>query len=159
MNQVFTYKEKFAFSYFYPSIAFIALTVGCFIFEYDIAAKNIRLLAYPNSIYVLSICAAVFLAFGFSKLSTALKSGKNPNPIEIGENTFSFPKNGDDKVVIAYTDITKLSTWCSSDTGNELTIHTATKKYTFKEDNFENSGKYNSFTAAIRQKHERLKNN
>ena len=156
MNQSFTYREKFAFSYFYPSIAFIALAVGSAIFKYGISLKNLQLLAYPNSVYVLLIIAVLFLLFGFSKLSQACKSKKNPNPIEVGETEFSFPKDGSEKIVIRYTDITKLSTWCSSDTGNEITVHTATQKYTFKEDNFDNADKFNSFQAIIEQKHESL---
>ena len=155
MNKTFIYKEKFAFSYFYPSIAFIALTIGCVIFKYGIS----NVLTYPYSIYAFSVCAALFLVFGFSKLNKALQSKRNPNPIEIGESEFSFPKDGNCKIIVAYTDITELSTWCSSDTGNEITVHTSTKKYTFKEDNFNNSFKYNSFAEIIQQKYESHKKN
>jgi hypothetical protein len=86
MNQTFIYKEKFAFSYCYPAIAFIALAIAAGVFKYGIAIKNLRLLAYPNNVYILSICAIGSIAYAYYKYSKAKKSAQNQVLIEVDDN-------------------------------------------------------------------------
>ncbi len=152
MKQTFNYKEKFAFSYCYPAIAFIILTVLSEVFQYGIRFKSLKLLAYPNSVYVLGVCALIFIVFALYKYSSARKSSKNPHPIEISETNLSFPKGSNEMVSLNFADINELRGENDEDEGKQLIICTQDKKrYQFSEDRFDNAGKYAEFESLVRQ--------
>jgi len=153
MKQIFNYKAKFAVSYFYPAMAFIILAVLCQVFEYGIALRNLRLLAYPNSVYVMSVLAVLFLVYAFMTLSKYLQSKKNPNMLEIDDIGISFPRGASEKITVSFSDMTGFSTGHDEDTGREITVRTKDRSYTFKEDNFDNESDYASFSKSVQDRY------
>lgn len=148
MKQTFTYKDKMSFSYFYPVIAFALIAGACAYFQYGIAFKNLRLLAYPNSVYVTGGLAALFLVSALIKWNKAKQSQSNPNPITLDETSFSFPHKAD-LVTVKYADITATRTANDEDDGNSVVVTAGGKDYEFFEERFEDAGKYVQFVEAI----------
>jgi hypothetical protein len=152
MKQKFIYKEKFSFSYFYPAIAFIVLAILSGVFKYGIALRNLRLLAYPNSVYILAILAVVFIAYALYKYKGAQASAQNPNPIEIDGQGISFPKGTDGRISVAFTDVRELRHEKDDDEGQQIIIYTAEdKRYKFSEDRFATKGEFAEFEKIMRR--------
>ncbi|GAB6013245.1 hypothetical protein [Viscerimonas tarda] len=152
MKQTFIYKEKFAFSYCYPAIVFIALAVYVGLFKYGISIKNLRFLEYPNSLYVLIACAAAFIAYACYKFSSARTSSANPNPIEVTETGLSFPKGKGERVSVDFADVKELWTKTDEDAGKQAIIYTQNKeRYEFSEDHFENANEFSRFATLLEQ--------
>jgi hypothetical protein len=152
MTQTFIYKEKFSFGYFYPAIAFIVLAILSGVFKYGIALKNLTLLLYPNSMYILAILAVVFIAYALYKYKSAKTSAKNPNPIEINEQGISFPKGADGRISIAFADVRELRHEKDDDEGQQVIIYTADdKRYKFSEDRFATKGEFAEFEKIMRR--------
>jgi hypothetical protein len=152
MKKTFIYKEKFSFSYFYPAVAFVVLAVLSGVFEYGIAMRNLHLLAYPNSMYILSVIAVLFVAYALYKYNSAQKSAKNPNPIEIDGQGISFPQGEDGVVSVAFADIKELSRKKDEDEGAQIIIYTAgNERYEFSEEHFANKDEFSEFEAIMNQ--------
>lgn len=151
MKRTFNYQEKFAFSHFYPVVAFVILAVLCGVFQYGIALKSLQLLAYPNSMYIMIGCGVIFLVSALFKMIKACASKKNPYPIELDENGFSFPKGKEEKIAIAYTEITGLKGKHDDDEGHSVTVYTNGKSYAFREECFDNSSQFQAFSEALNQ--------
>ncbi|MDR3219528.1 MAG: hypothetical protein LBU22_11260 [Dysgonamonadaceae bacterium] len=146
MKQTFIYKEKFAFSYCYPAIVFIVLAVLSWFFKYGIAFKNLRLLAYPNSMYILAFCAVLFIVYAFYKYSSAKASSKNPNPIEAEDNGITFPQGKDKRIWVAFTDVKELWHKDDEDEGKQVIIYTNNNdRYEFSEDRFASAAEFAAF--------------
>jgi len=105
MKRTFIYKEKFAYSYWTPAVVFIALAVISYFFKRGIAIKSLRLLAYPNSLYVCAGCAVLFIVYALYKYNNAKIAATNPNPIEANDNGITFPKGKNGLVSVAYEDV------------------------------------------------------
>ena len=148
MKETFTYKEKMSFSYFYPVIAFVLLAGICWYFHYGLAFGKFRLLAYPNSVYVLAAIAVVFLVSALLKMNKANESKKNPNPIKVEETGFSFPHKGN-KTEIAFTTIEKLDKDNDEDDGPSFIVTSGGKNYEFFEEKFETPAQYAAFVDLI----------
>jgi len=158
MNQTFNYRQKFYFSYFYPVIAFVVLAVLCEFYSYGIAIKNLHLLAYPNSFYLMCACAVIFGCYVLYKYLNYAKSKKNPNPIKMEESEFSFPKGGNEKITVKYNEIKELYNKSDSDDGEQIIIHTKdSNRYEFSADNFDNVSEFNLFKNAILKKQPTIK--
>ena len=148
MKETFTYKEKMSFSYFYPVIAFVLLAGICWYFGYGLAFGKFRLLAYPNSVYVLAAIAVVFLVSALLKMKKANESKKNPHPITVEEAGFSFPHKGN-KVEIAFPAIEKLDKDNDEDDGPSFIVTSTGKDYEFFEEKFESPTQYAAFVDLI----------
>ena len=105
MKRTFIYKEKFSYSYCYPAIAFMVLAIYSYFFKFGIAIKNLRILAYTNSFYILCLCAVLFIAYAWYKFKSAKTSEVNPNPIIADDIGISFPKGKTETVIVAYTEV------------------------------------------------------
>ncbi|MDR3286292.1 MAG: hypothetical protein LBT27_02460 [Prevotellaceae bacterium] len=152
MKQTFNYKEKFAFSYCYPAIAFVALAILAQVLKYGIAIQNFSLLEYPNSVYILIVCAVIFIAYAYYKYNSAKKSANNPNPIEITETSLSFPKGESEKISVDFANINELYAKNDEDEGKQVIIYTNDKnRYEFSEDRFENAAEFAKFESLVKQ--------
>jgi len=151
MKQVFSYKEKFAISYCYPAIVFIALAVLAGVFEYGITYRRFSLLEYPNSVFILSACAILFIVYAYYKYKSAKQSELNPNPIEITETQLSFPK-GKETVVVDFADVNELYTKTDEDAGRQVIIYTRSGKnrYEFSEDRFDSLAEFSKFEELVK---------
>jgi cbb3-type cytochrome oxidase subunit 3 len=146
MKRTFIYKEKFSFSYWYPAIVFVALAVLSFVFKYGIALRNLRLFAYPNSLYVLSLCAVLFIVYALYKRNRAKASAANPNPFEIDDTGITFPKRKNECVTVAFADVEELWHKNDEDDGQQVIIYTTGKdRYEFSEDHFANTAEFSEF--------------
>ena len=152
MKQTFNYRDKFAVSYCYPALAFIALAVICEVFTYGIAFKRFTLLAYPNSVYVMGAVAVLCLIYAFAKYSKAAKSKKNPNQLEVGDTEISFPKGAEEKITVPYSAVTEVSHGEREDDGKVLVLRTENGSYEFKEDKFDNAQEFAAFVGAFDKK-------
>ena len=146
MKQTFIYREKFSYSYWYPAIAFIALAVLSFVFKYGIDIKNLRILEYPNSAIILSICAVLFIAYALYKRNRAKASAANPNPLEADDNGITFPKGKNERITVAFADVKELWHKNDEDDGQQVIIYTTgNDRYVFSEDHFANTGEFLEF--------------
>jgi hypothetical protein len=152
MKQVFRYKEKFAISYCYPAIVFIALAVLSGVFEYGISYKNLKLLEYPNSVFILSACAILFIVYAYYKYKSAKQSELNPNPIEMTETKLSFPK-GKETIVVDFADVNELYTKTDEDEGKQVIIytHSGKNRYEFSEDRFDSPTEFSKFEKLMKE--------
>jgi hypothetical protein len=152
MKQTFIYKEKFAFSYCYPAIAFVALGILSQVFKYGIAIQNFNLLEYPNSVYIMIVCAVIFIAYAYYKYNSAKKSANNPNPVEITETSLSFPKGENEKISVDFANVNELYVKNDEDEGKQIIIYTKDKnRYEFSEDRFENTDEFAKFANLVKQ--------
>lgn len=150
MKQTFTYREKMSFSYFYPVIAFVIIAGLCWYFQYGIAFKNLRLLAYPNSVYVTGGIALLFLVSAIIRVNKANRSRKNPHPVTVEETGFSFPRK-EGKVELLFTDIAGMRNDEDEDDGKSFVITANGKEYEFFEERFESPAQYAAFVESIRK--------
>jgi hypothetical protein len=152
MKETFVYKQKMSFSYFYPVIVFVVIAGICQYFHYGIAWRNLRLLAYPNSVYVSGAIALLLLVFALSRWSAARKSAQNPHPITVDDQGVRFPHKGGE-ARFAFTDIEEIYTKSDEDDGNSLILYTRPdgkfQRYEFFEEHFENEEKFRAFSALI----------
>ena len=152
MKETFVYKQKMSYSYFFPVLAFIAIAGACWYFEYGIALRNLRLLAYPNSVYVTAAIAVFFLVSALRKMGKARQSAQNPNPIVVEENGFRFPYK-DGTAEVAYAEIENLKTDQDEEEGTSFVVVVSGKRYEFFEENFEGKDKFTAFVSLIHAAH------
>lgn len=145
MKQTFTYQKKFSYSYCYPFIAFAVLAIICKYYNYGLAFKRLTFLQYPNSFYLMIVCAILFLGYAIYKYISASKSSKNDHPIEVDETEFSFPKGTNEKVTIKFDDVTELWNKKDKDYGMQVIIYTNKNRYEFSEDHFASPDDFNQF--------------
>ena len=152
MKRNFIYKEKFSYSYCYPAIAFIVLAVCSYLFKYGINIQNLNVLSYPNSFYILCLCAILFIAYAWYKFKSAKTSAANPNPIIADDNGISFPKGKTESVTVAYADVKELWHKNDEDNGKQVIIYTTDgNNYEFSEDHFENAQEFAGFEQIMEQ--------
>jgi hypothetical protein len=153
MKQVFNYREKFAVSYCYPAIVFVALAVLAGIFKYGISYRNLSLLEYPNSVYILSACAILFIVYAYYKYRNAKQSELNPNPIELTETNLCFPKGQKEKISVDFADINELYTKKDDDEGKQIIIytHNGKNRYEFSEDRFDSPAEFSKFEKLMKE--------
>jgi len=150
--KTFNYKEKFAFSLFYPAIAFMVIAGLCVWFKFGIAIGNLRILAYPNSAIIMGVIALIFIVSALLKLNKANKSKKNPHKLEVTDTHLSFPKGESEKVTIEFSDVTAIEGDHDEDDGHSLILVTENERFTFKEDNFDSEALYREFAAMVNSK-------
>lgn len=150
--KTFNYKEKFAFSEFYPAIAALIICLLCVIFGYGIAIGNLRILAYPNSAIITGIIAAAFLADALVKLNKSKKAKQDSHKIEMTEEGFSFPKGGKKTVTVRFSEITELGNDEDEDDGRMLIVRTQNGRYVFEEEKFDGKKEYEDFAAIINER-------
>jgi hypothetical protein len=152
MKETFAYKQKTSFSYFYPLIVFAVIAGMCQYFHYGIAWRNLRLLTYPNSVYVTGAIALLFLVFALREWSKARRSAQNPHQITVDDESVCFPNKGGE-ARLAFTDIEKIYTKNDRDEGDSLILHLCEndkfQRYEFFEEHFENEEKFKTFSALI----------
>lgn len=151
MEKTFIYKEKVSYYNFLPALVFFIIAGLCWYFGYGIAFKNLRLLAYPNSLYVTAVIGLLFLVSAVMKLNKANKANKNPNPIVFGETLLNFPHKGKNMEVI-YAEIENVGMREDEDDGNYVTLTANGEKYDFFEEYFENKNKFDEFVELIKTK-------
>ena len=149
MKQIFNYTEKFIFSYCYPAIAFIAMAVFTGISQRGLRFRNLRLLEYPNSLYISIVCAVIFIVYAYYKYRNAKKSGKSFHSIEVTDTDLTFPDGKSGQITIALININKLYN-NSEDGGKQLILYTSDKqRFVFYEDRFDKVTDYAEFTKII----------
>ncbi len=154
MKETFVYRQKMAFSYFYPVIAFVVIAGLCQYFHYGIAWRNLRLLAYPNSVYVTGAIALLFLVSALRKWNKARRSAQNPHPITVDDQGVHFPYKGGE-ARFAFADVESIHTGHDEDNGDSLIFDTRaggkSQRYEFFEEHFESKEKFLAFWAVIRK--------
>lgn len=148
MEKQFIYKEKFSFYHFIPALAAIVIAGLCWYYGYGIAIGNLRILAYPNSVYVMGGLGVIFLISSVCKMKKISDSKKNPTPIVVKESGLVFPK-GKDTVSVAFKDITHTFHKDDEDDGRAYVIRANDKTYSFYEDRFESGVQYIEFVDAL----------
>ena len=152
MRRNFTYKKKFSYGYLAPVVVFIVLAVCAYLFKYGIAIKNLRILAYPNSFYILCLCAVLFIVSAWRKFKKAKDSAANPNPIIVDDNGISFPKGKTEIVTVSYTDVKDLLHYNDNEDGKQVIIYTTDgNNYEFSEEYFENPQEFSEFEKIMEQ--------
>jgi hypothetical protein len=149
-KQTFAYRQKRDFSDFYAAIAFGVAAAGCGYFHYGIRIGSLRVLAYPNSVYVFGGLALIALVYALVKLSKTNKSKKNGHPIAVGASSFSFPHKGG-KVEVAVSEIENAERHSDEDDGDSLIVWAKGKRYEFFEVYFETEAKYAAFVELIEE--------
>jgi hypothetical protein len=146
-QKIFVYRKKVDISDFYGAIGFGVAAALSWYFHMGIRIKNLKLLAYPNSVYVLGGLALITLAYGLWKFYHANQSKSNPHSITLGETSFSFPYKND-KVEVAFSEIDSTERR-SDDDDNSFVVTVKGKDYEFFEDYFENPAKYTAFAESV----------
>lgn len=145
-KQTFAYKVKTNFSDFYPGAAFAAVALLCWFFQYGIRFKSLRLLSYPNSVYVFGGLALICLIWAVVKFGKTAKSKNTPLSITVEASSFSFPYK-DGMTEVFFSDIIGLDRLDDDD--NTFRVSAQGKDYTFEEAYFENKEKYTKFVELV----------
>jgi hypothetical protein len=146
-QKTFAYRKKVDISDFYGAIGFTVAAALSWYFHMGIRIKNLKLLAYPNSVYVLGGLALIMLAYALWKIYNANQSKSNPHSITVGATSFSFPYKND-KVEVAFSEIDSTERR-SDDDDNSFVVTVKGKDYEFFEDYFESPAKYTAFVESV----------
>jgi hypothetical protein len=106
MTRKFSYKKKSSTS-IWPVLVFAGLTVACVVFQYGIAIRNFKLLAYPNSAIVLAVITVGWSVYYFLERRKEKASNANPDYIETDETGLHFTTSKGE-FTVAYADVAEL---------------------------------------------------
>lgn len=149
MTKKFIYKKKSSTSIF-PVLVFAGLTVGSVMFQYGIAIRNLKLLAYPNSAIVLAIITVAWGVYYFLERKKEKASNENPDYIEIDEQGLCITTSKGE-FLVAYSDVKKFK-HNEEKHDEEASVEITTKEfksYEWQADGFASPSEFNEFSQIL----------
>jgi len=149
MTKKFIYKKKSSTSIF-PVLLFAGLTVASVIFQFGIAIRNLKLLAYPNSAIVLAIITVVWGVYYFFEMRKEKLSNANPDYIEVDETGLRITTSKGE-FLVAYSDVEKIK-HNEEKSDEEASVEITTKdfkSYEWQADGFSSPSEFKEFSQIL----------
>ncbi len=153
MNQTFTYRQKFSWSFVFLGLAGLAGLIYTQSGPFDITFRHKTLLEYPTSKYVVIGAGVLFILYAVHELlkMKAINSAKDPVRLTENELTFSHVAGYSAKETrVSLLSVTHLRSEADDDDGESLVLQVESgKTYAFFAENFESLSLFADFKKAL----------
>ena len=162
MTHSFTYKSKFHWGFIFLPIAGTGAIIYALLNPFTLEFKNVTLLEYPASQYVVLAICIIAIAYGIHKILKLRAINSNAEPIIATDQIITFNHLKMYRIVrvqLAYDSVTELHDEKDEDDGKSIVLYTTDKnRYAFFEDYFESITYFTQFKTILQQKCTSLKN-
>ncbi|MEM6274615.1 MAG: hypothetical protein AAF735_05180 [Myxococcota bacterium] len=152
MREEFAYRAKPGYYLLFVGLFFGALAVFFGVSGYGLAFRNLTLAPYPWSMVATAVIAALFVIGGMVGLRNAKALNANPNRLTLEESSMSFPRGAQEKVVVAYRDVTQFWVKDDKDDGESVILYVGDDRHEFFAEYFDSSQDYVRFKTTIEQR-------